>query len=168
MAKKTAYIGILTALAVCLAWLERLIPLDAAVPGVKLGLSNTVTLITMHLFGGGCAFGVTAVRVLLTGAMYSGVSGIIYSAAGGFLSCAVMIGLKQTRFPTVIGVSIAGGVFHNIGQLLAAALVVENAGILYYLPILIVSGAAAGVVTGLCARLALIAILKAFPPQKRS
>ena len=154
--KKAAYIGVLTGLAVCLSLLERLIPLSSPVPGVKLGLGNVAVLVTLYSFGGGAAFFVTAVRVLLTGAMYGGLSGIMYGAAGGFLSCLIMLLLKRTNRPTVIGVSMAGGVFHNAGQIFVAAMIVDNWGMMYYLPGLILSGTAAGAVTGFCARLLLI------------
>ena len=160
MVRKIAYMGILTGLAISLGWLERLIPLQTAVPGVKLGISNIVTLITLYLFGGGYAFAITGIRVLLTGVLYGGVSGMIYGLSGGFLSCAVMIALFKTKKPTVIGISTAGGVFHNLGQLVIAAVVVNNAGMFYYLPVLIVSGAVAGLVTGVCAYFVILSLKK--------
>jgi heptaprenyl diphosphate synthase len=155
MTKKIAQTSILLALALGIAWLERLLPPGSPIPGVRLGLSNTITLIALYLLGLRAAASVTILRVLLAGALFGGVSSIIYGMAGALLSLTIMFFLKISSKPTIIGVSAAGGVFHNVGQLLIASIVVNNFGLFTYLPILAVSGTAAGALTGFLAHLAL-------------
>ncbi|MCL2406530.1 MAG: Gx transporter family protein [Defluviitaleaceae bacterium] len=152
-ARKVAYLGILTALALALAWVERFIPLALPVPGVKLGLANIVTLLSLYLLGTKVGFWVMLSRVLIAGALFSGISGIIYGLSGGFFAYAVMIALKSTKKPTIIGVSVAGAVAHNIGQIMIAAVIVENIEMFRFLPILTITGAAAGMLTGFAAAL---------------
>lgn len=154
MAKKTAYFGIFTSLALGFGYLEALLP-PLGVPGVKLGLSNAVTLISLYLFGPGFAVSVSLARILLSSALFSGFSGLMYSAAGGALSFAAMYAGEKTGLLGVTGVSILGGVFHNAGQIIVAAIIINNVKMFYYLPILLVSGAAAGAATGVASGYAL-------------
>lgn len=152
--KKVSYTGILIAVAVSAAWLERLLPSPLPVPGVKLGLANGVTLVALYALGPGVAWLVALIRVLVTGFLFGGPSAIMYGLAGGTASLAVMILLKKTNRPTAVGVSVAGGVFHNVGQLLAAFVLVDIK-LIYYAPVMLATGAAAGAVTGLTAALVL-------------
>lgn len=149
MAKKTAYLGMFTALAFIFSYIEFLLPLNLGIPGIKLGLANLVIIVSLYTMGTSWAFTLSLVRVLLTGLTFGNPASMIYSLAGGILSLAIMILAKRCKLFSVTGVSVLGGVSHNVGQILVAILVVETASLLYYLPVLILSGTIAGVVIGL-------------------
>ncbi len=151
MAKKAAYMGMLTALAFVFSYIEFLIPVNVGIPGVKLGLANLVTIVALYIMGIREACTLSLIRILLTGLTFGNPAGMIYSLAGGALSLLVMTGARKLKLFSVTGVSVLGGVFHNLGQILAAAAVVENARLLYYLPVLVLSGTIAGALIGLLA-----------------
>ena len=146
---KIAGVGVLVALAMVLSYLESLIPISLGIPGIKLGLSNVVTLFALYQFGGGIAFGVAVCRIVLCGVTFGSLSMMLYSFAGGLLSFAVMFVLKKTEKFSIYGISIAGGVMHNVGQLLVAAYVMQTAKIIYYMPVLLVAGTLAGAAIGI-------------------
>ena len=146
--KKTAFYGMFLALALVAGYVEQLIPVNLGVPGVKLGLANIVTMVLLYTLGARPAGGITAVRILLSGILFGTGFSIVYSAAGAVLSILVMMLLKSTDKFSYIGVSVAGGVFHNAGQILVAILVLETGALVYYLPILIVAGLVAGLIIG--------------------
>lgn len=146
--KKIAQIGMLIALAFVLSYIETLIPISFGVPGVKLGLSNLVVLFCLYRLGTKTAFCMAIVRIVLVGITFGNFSTMIYSLAGGFLSFFVMYMLKKSDKFSVNGVSVAGGVSHNIGQLIVAALMLESGLLAYYMPFLLVSGVIAGVAIG--------------------
>ncbi|MCD8019149.1 MAG: Gx transporter family protein [Clostridiales bacterium] len=148
-AKKVAFYGMFLALALVAGYVERLIPINLGIPGVKLGLANIVTMVLLYTVGFRAAAGITAARILLSGMLFGSGFAMVYSAAGALLSMIVMVLLKQTKRFSSVGVSVAGGVFHNIGQILVAMLVLETKALAYYLPVLIISGLAAGVVIGI-------------------
>ncbi|MDE6938533.1 MAG: Gx transporter family protein, partial [Lachnospiraceae bacterium] len=104
-----------------------------------------------YKIGIGEAFLLSVVRVVLSGFLFGNYFSIIYSLAGGMLSLAVMSLLKRSGGFSVMGVSIAGGVFHNIGQLIVAMLVVETFSVIYYVPVLLTAGMLAGLVIGIAA-----------------
>ena len=149
MAKKTAYMGMLTALALVFSYIEFLLPVNLGIPGIKLGLANLAVMVTLYTISARAAFTLSLVRILLTGFTFANLSMMIYSLAGGMLSLIIMILVKRSNLFSVTGVSVLGGVFHNLGQIIAAALVVETAGLLYYLPVLILSGTISGVLIGI-------------------
>lgn len=151
MAKKTAYLGMLTALAFVFSYIEFLLPINLGVPGIKLGLANLVVIVALYTMNVRWAFTLSLVRILLTGLTFGNPASMIYSLAGGMLSLAIMIFAKKWKIFSVTGVSILGGVFHNIGQIVTAILVVGTASLLYYLPVLILSGTIAGVLIGVLA-----------------
>lgn len=148
-AYRIAVSGVLTALTLILSYVEVLIPFNFGIPGIKLGLSNLVVLIALYSLGAGYAFTINMVRIVLSGLLFSGMSAMLYSMAGGLLSFAVMLLLMKTGLFSPAGVSMAGGVFHNIGQLTAAALVTETPKIFLYLPVLTASGMITGVILGI-------------------
>lgn len=148
MSKQVARYALLTALAMVLSWLESMIPLSGAVPGMKLGLINLVVLYALYRMGGREAAAVSLVRVALAAATFGNAYSFAYSLAGAALSLAVMALLKRTGRFSIVGVSVAGGISHNIGQILVAMAVLETAGLAWYLPGLLVSGTVAGVVIG--------------------
>lgn len=143
--------GVLTALAVTASYIEFLIPFTIGIPGIKLGLANIVVVITLYVLGEREAFSVSAVRILVMGFLFGNMAGILYSLAGGMLSLAVMAALKRTSKFSKTGVSIAGGVSHNIGQLAAAVFIVANTDLLLYLPALLCAGTVTGFLIGLLA-----------------
>lgn len=153
--RKVAQYGLLAALAILMGYVEMLIPLPLLVPGMKLGLANVVIVVVLYYMNAKSAFFISFVRVLLSGLLFQGFAGLLYSLAGALLSFAVMTLLKKTGKCSIVGVSIAGGVFHNVGQIIVAALVVENMKMAYYLPFLLVSGVVTGCLIGVVARLCL-------------
>ena len=147
-AKTVALLAMMIALALVFSYVETLIPINFGIPGVKLGLANLVIVAALYLIGGKEAFLVSVVRIFLSGFMFGNLFSILYSLAGAALSMTVMtLMLKKTSF-SLIGVSVAGGVSHNIGQLIIAMLIVNNASVFVYAPALLVAGVAAGVVIG--------------------
>ena len=148
---RLASFGVFVALALIFSYIETLIPFQIGIPGVKLGLANLVIVIALYRMPVGEVYLLSGVRVVLTGFLFGNLMSILYSLAGGILSLTVMWGMKRIRSVSILGVSIAGGVFHNIGQLLAAALMVETYCVFSYLPVLLISGLLTGFVIGLAA-----------------
>lgn len=148
MKSKAAYFGVFTALALIFSYVELLIPIQFGVPGMKLGLANLVIVIFLYKRNAKEAMLLSIVRILLAGFMFSNLFSILYSLAGGILSLIVMTVLKKTETFSVIGVSIAGGVAHNMGQLVIAMLVVETYRVGYYFPVLLITGMVTGMLTG--------------------
>lgn len=143
-----ALTGVFIALALVLSYLESLIPVFAAVPGIKLGIANIVTMLAMYKLGVKPAIVISVGRIVLSGILFGNLYVIIYSLAGGVLSICVMIILKKIKLFSVVGVSVAGAVAHNAGQIIVAVFLMENVNILYYLPVLIISGVIAGTMVG--------------------
>ena len=140
--------AMLVALAMIFSYVESLIPINLGVPGIKLGVANLVTVTGLYILAPMEVLLVVILRVLLVGFMFGNGMSILYSLAGAALSMTVMtLMLKKTSF-SLIGVSVAGGVSHNIGQLIIAMLIVQNASVFVYAPALLVAGVAAGVVIG--------------------
>ncbi len=146
--KKTAYMGIFLALALICSYIETLIPFHIGIPGVKLGFTNIVIVWALYLLGTKEALAISVMRIVLSGMMFGNAFSIAYSLAGGLLSFIVMVLLKKTGRFKCISVSIAGGIFHNIGQLLVAAAIVQNLSVFYYIPVLFISGTITGLVIG--------------------
>jgi len=146
--KKTAYMGIFLALALICSYIETLIPFHIGIPGVKLGLTNIVIVWALYLLGAKEALAISVMRIVLSGMMFGNAFSIAYSLAGGLLSFIVMFLLKKTGKFKCVSVSIAGGIFHNIGQLLVAAAIVQNLSVFYYIPVLFISGTITGLVIG--------------------
>lgn len=160
MAKKTAYMGMLTALAFVFSYIESLLPINLGVPGIKLGLANLVIIVTLYTIGIKAACTLSLVRIVLTGFTFGNPVSMIYSLAGGILSLVIMILAKRSKTFSVTGVSVLGGVFHNFGQIMVAAVVVEMASLFYYLPVLILSGTIAGVAIGMLASILIQHLIK--------
>lgn len=153
--KKIAYYGLFASLAILMGYVELLIPLPLLIPGMKLGLANVIIVIVMYFLDSKAAFFISLIRVLLSGLLFAGFAGLLYSLAGALFSFVIMAALKKTGGFSIISVSIMGGIFHNIGQIIVAALVVENIKLMYYLPFLLVFGVMTGAVIGVVARTAL-------------
>jgi len=153
--KKIPYYGLFAALAILMGYVEFMIPIPVPIPGVKLGLANVIVIIMLYFMDTKSAFFVSLIRVLLSGLLFAGFAGLLYSLAGAMLSFLVMAALKKTGRFSIVGVSVSGGVFHNVGQIVVAALVVENVRMAYYLPFLLISGVVTGFLIGIVARTAL-------------
>ena len=138
--KKLTMTALLAALALIFSYIEVLIPFSPAIPGIKLGIANLAVIVALYHMGLKYAITINVVRIFIAGLLFSGVFGIIYSLAGAILSMTVMVLLKKTGLFSVAGVSMAGGVAHNLGQILAAAFLVSNLSIFIYFPVLIFSG----------------------------
>lgn len=152
MAKRAAYCAMLTALAMIFGYVEALIPFNFGIPGVKLGLANLVIVVALYLLPAHQVFFVQIVRIVLVSFLFGNLSMMIYSLAGGLLSFLVMCLLKKAGGFSVMGVSIAGGVTHNIGQLIVAMLVVQNMKIAYYASVLMIAGLITGGLIGMLAQ----------------
>ena len=148
MTKKLARYALLTALAMVLSWLESMVPVSAAAPGMKLGLTNLVVIFALYRMGLREAAAISLVRVALVSMTFGNAYSFAYSLAGAVLSLAVMALLRHTARFSILGVSIAGGVCHNLAQVLVAMAVLGTGRIAWYLPPLLVSGALAGVAVG--------------------
>ena len=152
MKNQAAYFGVFTALALIFSYVETLIPINFGIPGVKLGLANLVIVMVLYKTVFKEALLLSVTRVILAGFIFGNLFSILYSLAGGVLSLIVMNALRCRKSFSVIGVSIAGGVSHNIGQLIVAMLVVETYQVGYYLPVLLIAGTLTGAVIGIVCR----------------
>ena len=160
--------GMLIGLAFIFSYVEAIIPIPIPIPGVKLGLANLVTIVGLYTVGVKGTVAVSLIRIVLVGFTFGNASSMIYttlfrssmiySLAGGGLSLILMILAKKLNWFSQIGVSIIGGIGHNIGQISIAALVVQTAGVFYYLPFLMVAGVVAGAVVGLLGGLVTVRI----------
>ena len=151
--KKTVYLGLFAAVAIIFGYVESLIPFFAGIPGMKLGLANLAVLFVLEKYTWKEAARVSLVRILVVGFLFGNGSGIMYSLAGATLSLTVMVLVKKKAGFSHLGVSVAGGVSHNIGQLLVAVPVTHTIGLLYYYaPALMVSGVVTGLLIGVLTR----------------
>lgn len=148
MTKRIAYSAMLVALAMIFSYVEILIPFSFGIPGIKLGLANLVVVVGLWIIPPMQVLGILIARIILVAFMFGNMSSLIYSLAGGLLSFCVMLLLKKCKGFSQIGISMAGGVSHNIGQLIVAALVVENLHVFYYAPILLIVGLVTGMLIG--------------------
>lgn len=149
--KTVAFGGICVALALIFAYIEVLIPpLFTSLPGIKMGLPNIIIVFLLYRKGPFFAGTVSIVRIFLVSMLFGNMMALMYSLAGGVLSLAVMIVLNKLNCFSCVGVSVAGGVSHNAGQIIMAAFLLETSQLGYYLTVLAVSGTVAGIFIGLC------------------
>ena len=168
MTKKIAQLGFFLAFALILAYVESLIPFSFGIPGIKLGLPNLIVVILLYqnsvnsdqidaaandmsCFGTREALLVNILRIVLSGFLFGNLYAILYALAGALFSFAAMIICRHFRCFSMVGISVLGGVFHNIGQIIVAMFVVETVYVGYYIPFLIVSGTVTGAVLGVAA-----------------
>ena len=148
--KRVAVYGLLIALAFIFSYVESLLPVGFFItPGLKLGLSNIAIVVTLYLLGIRAAITVSLVRILLVAFTFGNMATFLYSLGGALCSLLVMGILFQTKYFSIFGVSMAGGVFHNVGQLAVAIAVLKTSSLVYYMPILIFVGALTGLAIGL-------------------
>lgn len=151
MIKKIAILGVFVTMALIVSYIETILPFQTDLPGIKLGLANIVIVMVLHYMGEKEAIVVSSARILLAGFLFGNLSTILYSLAGAAVSLLAMILLLKTKRCSVYGISMAGGVFHNVGQLLVAAATIQNINLAYYLPVLLITGLITGFVIGLLA-----------------
>ena len=149
--RRLARCAMLAALALIFSYVEVLIPFSVGLPGVKLGLANIVVVFAIYMLGARYALYLNLARIILAGLLFGSPFSTLYALCGGLLSLCAMLVLKKTNLFSVIGVSMAGGFFHNLGQLIAAAVIVKTPQVVSYLPVLVFSGIAAGIVNGIIA-----------------
>ena len=150
-ARRVAIYGILVALSLVLGYLEHLVPLPIGIYGIKLGLANLATVCVLYLLGGIPAITLNFLRIILTSLLFGNAFSLSYSLCGGMLSVLVMTGLKRTGKLGVMGISICGGLTHNVAQLAVAVILVDNLKIAFYLPVLLAAGALMGALIGMVA-----------------
>ena len=151
MSKRVAKCGLLIALAMVFSYVEVLIPFNFGIPGIKLGLANLIVVVGFYSMKTTDVIAVSLVRIFLSGLLFGNLMSILYSLSGGILSIIVMLLLKRLHKFSIVGVSIAGGVFHNIGQIIVAMLMLENFAVAVYLPPLLIAGTITGMLIGILA-----------------
>lgn len=147
---KVSVLAMFSAFAIVLSYVESFIPV-AGIPGVKLGIANLAIILVMYFLGTKAAGLVNVVRIVVVGFMFGNLFSILFSIAGALFSIGAMAVVKKTDKFKLQTVSVAGGVAHNIGQLIVAVFVVDNYSVIYYVPALIISGIVTGIVVGIVA-----------------
>ena len=152
--QQVALSGLLTSLMLVFGFIERQFPLPVPVPGIKLGLANSVLLYALYMLGIRQTIVLMLLKSLMSWLIYMNLSAMLYSFTGGVLSVAAMILVSRMKGVSPIGVSALGAVFFNIGQILMAAWVLGTPQLIVtYLPVLMVSGVLTGILTGVIAKL---------------
>jgi heptaprenyl diphosphate synthase len=155
---------VLASLALVLSYVEALVPASTTLPGVKLGLANMAVLVALYALGPGYAFTVNGLRILLAGALFGTPFSMAYAAAGGLVSFLVMLALQKTGKFSMVAISMAGGVFHNVGQVAVAVLLLNTPEVWSLLTPLGIAGMVCGLVTGMVSHILYTRIPKGLVP----
>ncbi|MCT4605122.1 MAG: Gx transporter family protein [Marinisporobacter sp.] len=149
--QKMIFISLLVSQAIVLSFIEKMIPLNFSIPGAKLGLANIITLTSLYLFSFKETFAIILLRTIMAAFIGGSVSGFLYSISGAILSFLIMYLLMRMSLEKIstIGISVVGAVFHNLGQLLMAAFIIQNLRLVIYLPMLMLTGVVTGMVVGI-------------------
>lgn len=150
--KKTAFLGLMLTLALVLGYVERLIPFNIGIAGVKIGLANIIVLLLLKHYGLGAAIMVNVLRIVIVNLLFGGVVSLAFSLLGGVLSTLAMYFMLKSKIFGEVGVSAVGGVVHNLGQTLAAALLLGTPSVLRLLPYLMLFGELSGILCGIAAK----------------
>lgn len=145
--------GLLSAFAIIISYIESLIPINIMIPGIKLGLANIVIVMALYLLDNKSAIIINVIRILVIGMFFGNLFSILFSIAGAFLSFLVMVIVKKINGISIIGISVCGGVSHNVAQIIMAMFVIDTYGIMYYIPFLIAGGVVTGVLIGIVSRI---------------
>ena len=156
--RKIATLGMLTALAMVLGFVETLIPINLGIPGMKLGLANLIVIIAFYLFDIKTGVIVSLLRIVLIAMTFGNISMMFYSISGAALSLLCMILAKQIKGFSMVGIIIIGGIMHNVGQIICAAFVVRTNGVFTYLPVLMIAGVVSGMLIGIAASLVIVRV----------
>lgn len=154
-ARRTALIGMYAAIAVVLSYVEMLLPITIGIPGAKPGFANIIIVFAIYSVSGVSAFIINFIRILIIGMLFGNFVSIAFSICGALVSLAVMLAVKRIKGIHSLGVSICGGVSHNLGQIAADSFLVKNYSIFYYLPVLMIAGILSGIVIGIVSGLLL-------------
>ncbi len=149
--RRIALCGLLIAMMLVLGFVESRIPINAGIPGIKLGLSNGVLIFAVYMLDIPTAWMLMALKVTLSGLLFGGFSTIMYALAGGVLSMVCMSLLSRVKGMHPVTVSMAGGVAHNVGQVALAMIILQTPQLLYYMAVLMLVGLACGALTGIVA-----------------
>lgn len=149
--KSIAYTGVFAAFAIIISYVEYLLPINLGIPGVKPGFANFIILLAIFELNSRDAFIINFIRISVVGLLFGNMFSILFSLAGALISFVVMVMLKHIKTFSITGISICGGVSHNIGQLIIAAFIVNTYSIMYYVPVLIVAGIITGFLVGILA-----------------
>ncbi len=160
-ARRVAFFSVFLGLALILSYVESQIPVFGGMPGMKLGLSNLIVVFCLYGITARTAFIINIARILLAGFMFGSPYSLAYSLCGGIASFIIMYLLKKTGIFSIFGISMAGGIFHNLGQLTVAVFLLNNYRIFYYAPVLMMGGCATGFLIGYLADI-LLKRLKGF------
>ena len=145
---KLTLLAVTVSIAMILSFIESKIPPLVAIPGIKVGLANIAVIFALYKLGVGAAISVSLVRVVLVSLLFGNPVSMIYSISGACLSLLIMILLKKLTGLGEVGISVTGGIAHNVGQIAAASVMMETAVVVYYLPFLLLSGTLAGIAVG--------------------
>lgn len=147
--KKIATCGVLAALAIVFGYVEHLIPFPIGIYGIKLGIANICIIVLMYAVDAKTAIAVNLIRIAVCGILFGNVTSFIYSLVGGSCSFAVMLLLKKADRFSIVGVSVCGGVAHNVAQIIAAVFLFDELRIAFYLPVLLICGTITGELIGM-------------------
>lgn len=151
--KDVAVIGVLAAFGAILSYIEAILSFTTGIPGVKIGLANIAVVVALYMYGSKNAFMINIVRIIVVGLLFGNAFSMVFSAAGAIISFVVMVLFKKTNRFSILGVSTVGGVAHNIGQIMIAALVVDSYSVIYYMPALFIAGIITGVMIGFVSKM---------------
>ena len=153
--KALATAALMAALALIFSYIEAIIPINLGFPGIKIGFANIVVLMALYYLGPRYAFMINVLRIVVAALLFGSVFSGLYALAGGVFSFLVMLALKKTDIFSITAVSMAGGAAHNMAQLAVAMAIVKTPQIALYLPVLLLTGAAAGIFSGIVCNLVL-------------
>lgn len=151
--KDVAVIGVLAAFGAILSYIEAILSFSTGIPGVKIGLANIAVVVALYMYGSKNAFMINIVRIIVVGLLFGNAFSMVFSAVGAIFSFVVMVLFKKTNRFSILGVSTVGGVAHNIGQIMIAALVVDSYSVIYYMPALFIAGIITGVIIGFVSKM---------------
>lgn len=151
--KDVAVIGVLAAFGAILSYIEAILSFSTGIPGVKIGLANIAVVVALYMYGSKNAFMINIVRIIVVGLLFGNAFSMMFSVSGAIISFVVMVLFKKTNRFSILGVSTVGGVAHNIGQIMIAALVVDSYSVIYYMPALFIAGIITGVIIGFVSKM---------------
>ncbi|NLM18772.1 MAG: Gx transporter family protein [Clostridiaceae bacterium] len=161
--KRITFLAMFIAISMILSYLESLLPQIYIVPGIKLGLANIPVMFAIFKLKPSDALLISGIRIFLLSILFRSFLSFIFSITGGLISIAFMLFFKKINTFSIMGISVIGGVAHNLGQILIAVFIVNTPGLLFYLPILIIAGTLAGIAIGLICNLLVNRIQLPFP-----
>ena len=161
--RKLVTLALFATTALMLSYIESLFPFFFGVPGMKLGLANLAVVIALYFYGWREALMVNVLRIILSGLLFGNLFSILFSLGGALISFVCMVSARRLGL-SLYGVSMAGGVFHNVGQLLIAVFLVQTVEVGYYAPFLLLAGLVTGLLIGVLGK----ELLRRMPKEQAS